>query len=105
MALRGTALERYRAALREPAQVAALDHEVETLLAAGATLSAPSRSRSPTGLDAAGPAARYAVRDGFHLTTIHRRPTALTSPTLVGWCADRLAPFAGVHRWLVRHAT
>jgi hypothetical protein len=31
------------------------------------------------------------------------RPAAVTSPALVGWCADRLAPFAAVHWWLVRH--
>jgi hypothetical protein len=30
------------------------------------------------------------------------RPAQLTTPGLVEWCADQLAPFAPVHEWLTR---
>jgi hypothetical protein len=31
----------------------------------------------------------------------YRTPAVVTSSRFVGWCADRLEPFAPVHRWLV----
>ena len=100
----GPALEAYRTALRDDAGAAELDRAVTALVAAGAELSEPTRRRVPNGFAPTGPAARFAVRDGFHLVRRHPRPAAVTSPRLVAWCADRLAPFAPVHLWLVRHA-
>lgn len=101
-ALDGPALRRYRAALTDPAQVADLDSAVAALLAGDAQLSAPSRIRVPAGIDPAGPAARYAVRDGLYVTQSFARPKAATAPAFPDWCVRRLEPFVPVHRWLVR---
>ena len=103
--LRGTALERYRAVLRDPVTLAELDTVVDQILSKGASLSEPSRARPPAGFDRDGPAARFAVRDGFQLVRRYPRPAAVTKPPFVGWCAERLVPFGAVHHWLVRHAT
>ncbi len=45
--------------------MADLDQMVAALLAGGAELSEPNRRRQAARFDAASPAARYAVRDGF----------------------------------------
>jgi len=82
--------------------VADLDRQVTALLADGAELSEPTRRRRPAGFDPAGPAARFAVRDGFHLVRRYPLPAEVTSAALVAWCADRLAPFAPVRHWLTR---
>jgi uncharacterized protein (TIGR02453 family) len=100
--LTGPALAAYRTALHDPARVADLDRHITALLADGAGLSEPTRRRVPAGFDPAGRAARFAVRDGFHVVRRYPRPTAVTTPDLVDWCADRLAPLAPVHRWLTR---
>jgi hypothetical protein len=98
--LTGAALAAYRAALHDLARVSDLDRYVTALLVDGAELSDPTRRRIPAGFDRAGPAARFAVRDGFHVVRRYPRPTAVTAPGLVDWCADRLAPFAPVHQRL-----
>jgi uncharacterized protein (TIGR02453 family) len=100
----GAALDRYRTALRAPALVAELDTAVTMLIAAGAELSEPTRARPPSGFDSAEPAARFAVRDGFHVTQRIPHPAAITTAQFVAWCADKLAPFGPVHQWLARHA-
>jgi uncharacterized protein (TIGR02453 family) len=100
--LTGAALAAYRTALHDPARVIDLDRHVTALLAETAELSEPTRRRVPAGFDPAGPAARFAVRDGFHLVRRYPLPAAVTAPGLVGWCADRLVPFAPVHHWLTR---
>jgi hypothetical protein len=51
------------------------------------------------------PAARWAVRDGFHLMRVDQLPDAVTTAGFVRWCADRLAPFGPVLHWLVRHVS
>jgi uncharacterized protein (TIGR02453 family) len=101
----GPALVAYRAALCDEEQLADLDRCVSALLGAGAQLSEPTRRRVPAGFDPAGPAARFAVRDGFHVVRRYPHPAELTTPALVGWCADRLALFGPVHQWLVRYAS
>jgi hypothetical protein len=98
----GTGLSAYRAALRDQARVGDLDRHVSALLADDTELSAPTHRRPPAGFDPAGPAASFAVRDGFHLVRRYPHPAAVTTPTLVAWCADRLAPFAPVHQWLAQ---
>ena len=98
--LTGAALEAHRAALRDAQLLAELDRHVSALLADGAELSEPNRRRPPAGFDPAGPAARFAVRDGFHVVRRHQRPAVVGSPRFVDWCAARLAPFAPVHHWL-----
>jgi uncharacterized protein (TIGR02453 family) len=100
-AVKGSTLDRYRNALRDPASLAGLDASVTALLGAGAELSEPSRARLPAGFDPASPAAQYAMRDGFQVIRRCRRPAPVTSARLVTWCADRLAPFGPVHAWLV----
>ena len=82
--------------------VADLDRHVNVLLANGAELSEPTRRRPPTGVDPTAPAARFAVRDGFHLVRRYPLPAEVTTPALAEWCAHRLAPFAPVHQWLTR---
>jgi uncharacterized protein (TIGR02453 family) len=94
----GAALDAYRKALHDDA--ADLDRHVTALLADGAELSEPTRRRVPAGFDPDTPAARFAVRDGFHVVRRLAHPAAITTPAFAGWCADRLAPFAPVHRWL-----
>jgi hypothetical protein len=103
-ALAGAALDRYRSALRDMSLAADLDTHVAALLAGGAELSEPTRLRPSPGFGPAGPAARFAVRDGFHMVRHYRRPAAVTSARLVPWCASRLAPFSTVHQWLTHHA-
>jgi hypothetical protein len=99
----GAALDRYRTALRDPALVAELDTAVTTLTAAGAELSEPTRARPPAGFNPAEPAARFAARDGFHVTQRMQHPEAITTAHFVAWCADRLTSFGPVHRWLASH--
>jgi uncharacterized protein (TIGR02453 family) len=103
--LTGPALDRYRDALRDPAALATLDAQIVLLLRAGGELSEPSRARLPAGFHPAGPAARFAVRDGFQIVRRFHRPAAVHSARLVSWCADRLTPFGPVRTWLVQHAT
>jgi uncharacterized protein (TIGR02453 family) len=98
--LTGAALDRYRAALRETEPAAELDKAVTALVDAGAELSEPTRVRPPAGFTADGPAVRFAVRDGFHLTQRLRHPATLATADFVAWCTDRLALYAPVHRWL-----
>jgi len=74
------------------------------LIAAGAELSEPTRARPPSGFNPAEPAARFAVRDGFHVTQRMQHPAAITTAQFVAWCADQLTPFGPVHQWLARHA-
>lgn len=102
-ALTGPELDRYRAALHDPAALADLDDAIETLLGAGAELGDPTRSRPPKGFEPAGAAARYAVRERLHVTRRYALPAETTAAALVDWCADRLEPFAPVHLWLTRH--
>ena len=100
--LTGAALAAYRTALHDPARATDLERHIAALLAGGAELSEPTRRRVPAGFDPAGPAARFAVRDGFHVVHRYPRPAEVTTPDLVEWCADRLAPFAPVYQWLIR---
>jgi uncharacterized protein (TIGR02453 family) len=100
-ALTGAALDRYRASLRVPARAAELHTAVAALLETGAELSEPTRVRPPAGFTAADPAGRFAVRDGFHVTQRRPHPAAITTAHFVAWCADRLAPYAPIHRWLL----
>ena len=100
--LTGVALTAYRTALHDRARFTDLDRHVTALLADGAELSEPTRRRVPAGFDPAGPAARFAVRDGFHVVRRYLGPAEVTTPALVRWCADRLVPLAPVHRWLTR---
>jgi hypothetical protein len=99
----GTALDRYRAALRNPAAVAALDHAVEVVTSRGAALSEPTRRRLPSGFVVDGRAARWAVRNGFHLMRVDELTDVVATAGFVRWCADRLAPFGPVLHWLVGH--
>jgi uncharacterized protein (TIGR02453 family) len=101
MGLTGSALTRYRTALGDPATLTRLDRIVTGLTTSGARLSDPTRGHLPRGFDPTSPAARFAVRDGFHLTHRIARPAVSTSPRFVTWCADHLEPFADLHRWLV----
>ncbi|MFI7488244.1 DUF2461 family protein [Micromonospora echinaurantiaca] len=99
-ALTGVALDRYRTALRDPARAAELDTAVAALMDTGAQLSEPTRVRPPAGFTAVDPAARFAVRDGFHVTQRLPHPATIATAEIVAWCADRLAPYAPIHRWL-----
>ncbi|WP_063763729.1 DUF2461 family protein [Actinoplanes subtropicus] len=98
----GAALAVYRTALRDPTAVADLDRHVSALVAEGAELSEPTRRRPPAGFDPTGAAARFAVRDGWHVTRRYPHPAEITTAALAGWCADRLAPFGPVLLWLTR---
>jgi hypothetical protein len=41
---------------------------------------------------------------GFHITQRLPHPTTIATAEFVVWCADRLAPYAPVHRWLAANA-
>lgn len=56
--------------------------------------------RVPPGIDPTGPAAPFALRDGFHLTRRFPRSKHATTPAFSEWCAERFEPFTPVHRWL-----
>jgi uncharacterized protein (TIGR02453 family) len=103
-ALTGTALGKYRIALSDPALATELDEDVSTLIGDGAELSEPTRTRPPAGLQPAEPAARFAVRDGFHVVQRFPHPEAIGTAQFVSWCTDHLAPFQPIHQWLTRHA-
>jgi hypothetical protein len=62
----------------------------------------PTRRRVPAGFNPAGPAARFAVRDGFHVVRRYPHSAEITTAALVAWCDERLAPFVPIHRWLVK---
>jgi uncharacterized protein (TIGR02453 family) len=96
----GAALDAYRHALRDEVRAADLDRHVTSLLKGGAELSEPTRRRLPAGFDPGRPASHFAVRDGFHVVRRFPHPAEINGPAFVGWCADRLAPFAPVHQWL-----
>ncbi|WP_203789747.1 DUF2461 family protein [Paractinoplanes rishiriensis] len=98
----GPALAAYRGALRDDARVADLNRHVTRLQDSGAELSEPTRRHHPAGFDPAGPAARFALRDGWHLVNRYPHPAEITTPALVNWCADRFVPFAPVHSWLTQ---
>jgi uncharacterized protein (TIGR02453 family) len=100
-ALTGARLDRYRTALADPELLSRLDRTVTDLTASGARLSEPTRTRVLRGWDPGGPAARFVVRDGFHLTRTLPRPAVSTTSRFADWCADHLDPFADLHRWLV----
>lgn len=102
-ALTGTALDHYRAALRDPTLAAALDTTVTALQEAGAELSEPTRARLPAGFTPDSPAARFAVRDSLHVTQRFPHPRAISTDRFVFWCADHLTPYALIHHWLARH--
>jgi uncharacterized protein (TIGR02453 family) len=96
----GPAVNAYRAALHDDARAADLDRHVTALAIDGAELSEPTRRRLPAGFEADGPAARFAVRDGFHVVRRFPHPPEIVTNAFVEWCADWLTPFAPVHRWL-----
>lgn len=99
-ALTGVALDHYRVALRDRKRAAELDTAVTALTDGGAELSEPTRVRPPVGLTTDGPAVRFAVRDGFHVTQRLPHPSTITTLGFVAWCTDRLAVHGPVHRWL-----
>jgi uncharacterized protein (TIGR02453 family) len=104
LTLTGRALDHYRIALRDAALVAELDETVSTLIGDGAELSEPTRVRPPAGFKPAEPAARFAVRDGFHVVQRLPHPQAIGTTQFVPWCADHLTPFQPLLSWLTHHA-
>ncbi|MER7455913.1 hypothetical protein [Micromonospora sp. NPDC126480] len=80
--------------MRDPARVADLETAVAALLDTGAEPSEPTRVRAPVGFTDAGAAARFVVRDGFHVTHRLPHPATIGTGDFVGWCADTLAPYA-----------
>ncbi|PZF91252.1 DUF2461 family protein [Micromonospora deserti] len=102
-ALTGVALDRYRAALRDPGCADELDAAVTALIDKGAELSESTRVRPPAGFTTEDPAGRFAVRDGFHVTQRFPHPAAITTAGFVTWCTERLALYAPIHQWLSQH--
>lgn len=97
--LSGARLDAYRAALR--ADPGGLAEVVDALLTDGGALSPPSRKRPPTGVGPSADAARFGVRDGFHVVRSYPRPAQTATAGLVDWCVDRLEAFGPLHRWFV----
>ncbi|MEL6890495.1 MAG: DUF2461 family protein, partial [Actinomycetota bacterium] len=69
----------------------------------GAALSEPTRKRVPKGFDPDHPRADLLRFDGLHMSGVEPVPASITSARFAGWVADRLAKYAGIHRWLVDH--
>lgn len=99
--VRGQRLSRYRSALADDSSAGRLAEAVDRLLDQGAELSEPTRVRLPAGFVPGAPAARFAVRDGFQILRTYPHPDSVTSSEFLPWCAERLATFGPVHRWLV----
>jgi uncharacterized protein (TIGR02453 family) len=67
----------------------------------GVSLPEPHYARLPRGYEAAGEQAVLLRMSGMHAGGAFKLPKALGSAKFVGWCADRLEPFAPLQRWLV----
>ena len=98
----GDALDRYRAAVVSEAGPE-LERIVDDLVESvpGASLSEPGRKRVPRGFDADHPRARYLLHDGLHLSGTEPTPRSITTEAFADHVAERLAPYAELHAWLV----
>jgi hypothetical protein len=91
-ALTGAAIDHYRTALSDPALATELDKTVSTLIGDGAELSKPTRTLLPSGFPPTAPAARFAVRDGFHVVRRFPHPEALGTAQFVTQCWKPRSP-------------
>jgi hypothetical protein len=83
--------------------VTEIDGYITAALKRGGELSEPTRIRPPAGFETDGPAAQFAVRNGFQVIRRYSLPQAITTGRLVPWCAHRMTPFGPIHHWLVTH--
>ena len=95
----GGALDAYRAALDDPKRSDAVRTAVDTLLAGGAELSDPDRSKPPRPFPLDHPNADLLRRDGFHLTRTTPHSTQLASAAFAEWCGEALVPFVPIVAW------
>jgi hypothetical protein len=97
MAVTGSALDAYRAAVDDPKRSDAVRTALDTLLAAGAELSDPDLARPrPSRWTTHADLLR---RDGFHLSRMTPHPAPVAQPAFAAWCADALAPFVPIVAW------
>lgn len=100
MALRASALDRYRTRLDNADDGATIEGIVAELHAKGASLSDPDRAKPPRPYPVDHPNAELLRRDGFHLSTTHAHPPSIDNGRFPAWCATRLAPYRELLGWL-----
>jgi len=98
-------LERYRDAVAEPKNAAALAKAIDAATAAaGMGLDAPALKRVPAGFDADGPHAGLLKHKGIVVRGDRAIPDALFGPGAVDLALDLFRPLVPLHEWLVAHA-
>jgi uncharacterized protein (TIGR02453 family) len=97
-------LDRYRAAVADPAKGAALAKAIETGTSGpGMILDPPALKRVPSGFDAEGPHADLLKHKGVVVRGDQAIPDALFGPGAVDLALDLFGPLVPVHDWLVTH--
>jgi uncharacterized protein (TIGR02453 family) len=95
-------LERYRAAVAEPARGGALVEAVEAVERAGHELGGRRYKRQPAGYEAEGRRAELLLHDGlFAYTELRPAPPETHTRELPSLCAQRFAELEPVQAWLV----
>lgn len=95
----------WRAAVDAPASGAAWERAVADATAARGPLQMfePDLKRVPAPYPADHPRAEWLRRKHVTLAITEDTPAVIADERFVDWCAERLAPFADVHRWLRTH--
>lgn len=101
--LRGEPLERYRDAIAGAPGASLAETVARLENGVGADRSEPSRKRVPKGYPADHERADLLVRDGFHVSVTEPVPSCFEHDRFASWATERLARFADLQTWFVRH--
>jgi uncharacterized protein (TIGR02453 family) len=95
------ALERFRAAVADPATGTELARVAAELEDAGVELQGARYKRSPPGYAADGPAARFLLHDALYAHATEPAAVAIDPARLIPTCMAHWTRLAPLHRWLV----
>lgn len=99
-------LDAYRQAVADDARGAALEDAIASVGAAGATVGGgDAYKRVPRGYEAEGARADLLRHGALFAGEEAPLPDEVGGEAFVAWTADRMAPLAPVHRWLVQNIT
>ena len=103
----GLQLERYRRAVADDAEGNTLQAALAHLTKAhpDTEITAPTRKRVPAPYPQDHPRRDLLRLDTLHASRTLPLPADVSTGEFAHWTADRLRPFAPVHRWLVDHLT